>query len=156
VIVGLAEKFDATCFGKLLESLEQIFVKHFALFQEYAGQAEGYFDFFSFISISVDDVEQDIVRGKIAFLACSLKNPSVHCIVKVVVEKFFFLDMFENLIIPVEILLYSMRLMNLKNQYDVCQRSCPLDCYYGCVLYFWLAVRVEKGEGLSFPCCSFF
>jgi hypothetical protein len=71
--------------------------------------------------VLVNQVEQNLVRRKITFSSRTLENLPVHIIVKIIVKQLFFLQAPENLVLPKQIPLQPVRLMNLKHKHDVRQ-----------------------------------
>jgi hypothetical protein len=64
---------------------------------------------------------QYFVGGKIAFSGCSFINLSVDGSIKIVVEEFSVFYALEHVVFPEVTPLQPVRLMNLKDQHDVCQ-----------------------------------
>ena len=69
----------------------------------------------------VNNFLQYFVGGKIAFSGCSFKNLSVDGSIKIVVEEFSLFCALEHVVFPEVASLQPVRLMNLKDQHDVCQ-----------------------------------
>lgn len=67
----------------------------------------------------IDGFKKNVVRRKVALLTCSIKNLFVASVVKVIFKEFLFLQVFEDLVVPEEVLFDPVRLVNLENQYYI-------------------------------------
>jgi hypothetical protein len=71
----------------------------------------------------INQVQQYLVRWKIAFPSCTLENLPIHIAVKIVIEQFFFFQTPKDLVLPKQVPFQPMRLMNLKHKYNISQTS---------------------------------